>query len=79
MLKIIVNGKEYKSKYSPLKDKICMLNYNFVLSGKIDKNQWAKDYTKIKDFFNLDIREYFIDGRGKESKKLKYFSWLNVL
>lgn len=73
-------GRVYKSHTSVLNDRVKILGWlNFLLTGYITEEEWAKSEQLISERFGLYIHESYIDGRSKVGRNTPYFSWDEVI
>lgn len=74
MVVVTIGDKTFKCKSYPSKLQVKSLPYKFVLDGKITPEDWARNSRTCADYFGLDMKEVWIDGRCKCVKKLEWFS-----
>lgn len=73
----------FKCKSDPTKDAICHLPFTMFerFPSILDKRDWAQSTERIKHFLsksNVNVVSYIVDGRKREIKALRWFSWHEV-
>lgn len=73
----------FKCKTNPTKDTIYQLPFTLFerFSSVLDKRDWAQSTERIKHFLsksNVKVVSWLADGRKKETKALRWFSWSEV-